>query len=124
VRIVVGEFSPIVVSLGKTGEKETRIRFSVTFSDDDGPLVTQQGYTIAPNRTVRPPMSRTKFGTMTMAFTQLTPRFEDQLRQAVLQVPDVAEILGPEPPEAVERRARMIAGKAVIEPVVRSKGKK
>jgi len=71
------------------------VRFAVTVTDDGEPLWTQQGFIVDREWRIRPPMTRTKFGKGPQRFTQITPRFEEMLQEAIEKVPDVVAVLGP-----------------------------
>jgi hypothetical protein len=99
---------------------EPRVRFSVSLVDDDGEaLWTQQGFTIDPYRVIRVPMQRPRFGFRAMQFTHIHPRFADDLREAVLSIPDVPTLLGPVPDrppnwESAKAPAKRIKGRATV----------
>lgn len=75
---------------------ETRVRFSLTIAEDDGePWLTMEGWTIARDRTVRPPYSRTAFSSRLTKFVHPSNSCFEEVKAAVLTIPDVQEILGP-----------------------------
>lgn len=74
---------------------ERRVRFSVTYADDDGePVATELGWTIDQDRHIRPPANRTFQGRYypVVEFPQKT---YDRIHAAVSDMKFVNEVLGP-----------------------------
>jgi len=87
--ITLGDFKEVQTPAGSW------LRFAVTVTGDGEPLWTQSGFVVDRDWRVRPPMTRTKFGRGAQRFTQITPRFEEMLLNAIERVPDVESVLGP-----------------------------
>ena len=80
-----------------------RVRFSVTYAEDDGtPVVTEKGWTIDMERVVRPPSTKTRFGKYYKLVDASVDHIE-RLTKALADMPEVIEILGP----VVERDSRV-----------------
>jgi uncharacterized protein YndB with AHSA1/START domain len=108
-RISLGDMSVIKVNV-KAAEPETRIRFAVTFAGDKRePLLTVVGFTYSPDRTIRPPSTRIRFGGRPFQFVTLSPALEQKLRDALERVPDVLDTLGPPPLRKPQEQAPRLA---------------
>jgi hypothetical protein len=79
-----------------SGSSKPMIRFSVTLTSDVGEAYwTCQGWRLTQERKVLPPGTMSRFGKVMTRFNQITPAFEEMLKQALAaNFPAIEEILG------------------------------
>lgn len=109
-RVSLSDFSVINVAVKTDVGKETRVRFAVTMAADNRePLLTIHGFTVSPDRRIRPPSTRTRFGGKPFQFVTLSPALEQRLQDALERVPDVRDTLGPAPLRKLQEQAPRLA---------------